>query len=297
MSLTPSRTLTTLIPAALLSAPLIIAAATGMTSANPAPESGARPAGPGLAPARPAILLELFTSEGCSSCPPADELLAELARAGTVEDTPVIALELHVDYWNYLGWRDPFSDETFSQRQAAYVPLLGMRGPYTPQLVVDGRFDVLGSSATRARAAILNASEGQTTRAKLSLSLAASGETLQISATELPRRPVVLYAAVTESGLSTRVPRGENAGRVLPHGPVVRWLRPVAQGGSGTLQADVPPATGPGLAARSAAACRICAGGIERARPGRGSDQLSPTSSDPLARTSTARCAEAQRGG
>lgn len=250
MSLIRSRTVTALVPAALLSAPLIgvaiVAATAAVTSAGPTAGPGVRPAAPALAPARPAILLELFTSEGCSSCPPADELLAELARAGTVEDTPVIALELHVDYWNYLGWRDPFSDETFSQRQGSYVPLLGMRGPYTPQLVVDGRFDVLGSSASRARAAILNASEGQTTRAKLSLSVSAMSDTLHLSASELPRRQVVLYAAVTESGLSTRVPRGENAGRVLPHGPVVRWLRPVAQGESGTLQADVPLRLAPG---------------------------------------------------
>lgn len=246
MSLTRSRVVTALVPAALLVAPLIVAATTGVTSADPPAGPGSRPVTPGLAPSRPAILLELFTSEGCSSCPPADELLAELARAGAVEDTPVIALELHVDYWNYLGWRDPFSDETFSQRQASYVPLLGMRGPYTPQLVVDGRHDVLGSSAPRARAAILNASEGQTTRAKLNLSLTGSGETLQLSASELPRRRVVLYAAVTESGLSTRVPRGENAGRLLPHGPVVRWLRPVAQGEGGTLQAEVPLRLSPG---------------------------------------------------
>ena len=97
------------------------------------------------------------------------------SRSGLVEDTPVIALELHVDYWNYLGWRDPFSDEAYSQRQSAYVPLLGMRGPYTPQLVVNGRFDVLGSSSSRARAAILNASETQTSRSKLSLKLNPQG--------------------------------------------------------------------------------------------------------------------------
>lgn len=221
----------------LLAAPLLLAATP--PPAPPPAGTATRATAGSITPSRPAVLLELFTSEGCSSCPPADELLAELARAGTVEDTPVIALELHVDYWNYLGWKDPFSDEAYSQRQGAYVPLLGMRGPYTPQLVVDGRFDVLGSSATRARAAILNASEGQTSRAQVSLSLTGSGDTLHLAAAGLPRRRVALYAAVTESGLQTRVTRGENAGRVLPHGPVVRWLQAVAQSDSGAVQADV----------------------------------------------------------
>lgn len=191
-------------------------------------------------PSRPAVLLELFTSEGCSSCPPADELLAQLAEGGTVEDTPVIALELHVDYWNYLGWRDPFSDAAYSARQGGYVGLLGVRGPYTPQLVVDGHIDVLGSSPSRARAAILNASEGSQPRATIQLTIAAAGDRLRIVASELPRKRTTLYVAVTESGLRTRVPRGENAGRTLQHGPIVRFLQAVTRGDSGSLQADVP---------------------------------------------------------
>lgn len=243
----PLRALPRATAALLFSAPILAASAaatapSGPTAAPAAPAAPAARAEAGSPPSRPAVLLELFTSEGCSSCPPADELLAELARSGVVEDTPVIALELHVDYWNYLGWRDPFSDEAYSQRQSAYVPLLGMRGPYTPQLVVNGRFDVLGSSGSRARAAILNASETQTSRSKLSLKLnpQGAGEALHLSASELPRRRVALYAAITESGLQTRVTRGENAGRVLPHGPVVRWLQAVTAGEAGTLSADVP---------------------------------------------------------
>lgn len=241
-----SRALPRATAALLFSAPIFAAAAatapSGPTAAPAPPTAPAARAEAGSPPSRPAVLLELFTSEGCSSCPPADELLAELARSGLVEDTPVIALELHVDYWNYLGWRDPFSDEAYSQRQSAYVPLLGMRGPYTPQLVVNGRFDVLGSSGSRARAAILNASETQTARSqiRLKLSRGGAGEALQLSASELPRRRVALYAAITESGLQTRVTRGENAGRVLPHGPVVRWLHAVTAGDTGTLSADVP---------------------------------------------------------
>ena len=216
------------------------------------PPASSRAAGPASVPptaaapeknkpptdSRPPILLELFTSEGCSSCPPADELLAQLADAGQVEDTPVIALELHVDYWNYLGWRDPFSDAAFSQRQDAYVRLLGLRGPSTPQLVVDGRFDVLGSSGVRARAAVLNA--GDRKRATLRLRLGSPGDTLHAEVRDLPGQRVTLYVAVTERGLQTRVPKGENAGRTLAHGPIVRLLRSVARGDAGSLQADVP---------------------------------------------------------
>lgn len=210
------------------------AAAATPSPATAAPADKSKP----LADSRPPILLELFTSEGCSSCPPADDLLAQLADAGQVEDTPVIALELHVDYWNYLGWRDPFSDAAFSQRQDAYVRLLGLRGPYTPQLVVDGRFDVLGSSAVRARAAVLNA--GDRKRATLRLRLGSPGDTLHAEVRDLPGQRVTLYVAVTERGLQTRVPKGENAGRTLAHGPIVRLLRAVARGDAGSLQADVP---------------------------------------------------------
>jgi hypothetical protein len=183
-------------------------------------------------------LVELFTSEGCSSCPPADELLGQLAAAGIVEDTPVVALELHVDYWNHLGWRDPFSDAAYSARQDAYVRLLGLRGPYTPQLVVDGHIDVLGSSASRARAAILTAGEGQ--RARVQLQLDRLRDTLRVGVSERSGQRVVLYVALTERGLKTQVPRGENAGRTLSHGPVVRWLQGVARGDAGSLRAEVP---------------------------------------------------------
>lgn len=187
---------------------------------------------------RPPVLLELFTSEGCSSCPPADELLAQLSESGVVEDTPVIALELHVDYWNYLGWRDPFSDGAYSSRQDAYVRFMGLRGPYTPQLVVDGRFDVLGSSGTRARAAILTAADAK--RARLQLTIDRATDTLRVASSDLPGQRVVLYVAVTERGLKTQVRRGENAGRTLAHGPVVRWMKGVARGDAGSLRAEVP---------------------------------------------------------
>lgn len=220
---------------------MLLASVAPARAASPpaAPVAPAAPQPPPTAPGRAPILIELFTSEGCSSCPSADTLLAQLAAAGEVEDTPVIALELHVDYWNYLGWRDPFSDAAHSRRQGQYVEWLRGRGPYTPQLVVAGRYDVLGSDATKARAAILQAADATAAAPRIALQLSPDGTRLRAQVRDLPRQPVALYAAVTESGLQTQVPRGENSGRTLRHGPIVRWLSAVGHSRGGDSAVDV----------------------------------------------------------
>ena len=105
-------------------------------------------------PARGPVVLELFTSEGCSSCPSADAVLAQLDSAGAVDGQPLVAMELHVDYWDYLGWRDPFSSAEYTARQVRYTNWLGTRN-YTPQLVVDGQIDVLGSNRSGAASGAL----------------------------------------------------------------------------------------------------------------------------------------------
>src|SRR5262245_2326035 len=91
------------------------------------------------------VVVELFTSQGCSSCPPADRLLGELVRDGAIADRPVIALSFHVDYWNRLGWTDPFSRPAWSARQQAYADAMRDGRVYTPQLVIAGRSHVVGS--------------------------------------------------------------------------------------------------------------------------------------------------------
>lgn len=106
---------------------------------------------------RRAVLLELFTSEGCSSCPPADQLLETLDRTQPVSGAQIIVLSEHVDYWNRLGWTDPFSSTLFTQRQQDYVTQLHLDSAYTPQLVVDGQQDVVGSDERAVRAVILKA--------------------------------------------------------------------------------------------------------------------------------------------
>src|SRR5713226_3458059 len=116
------------------------------------------PVGPSRADTpRSPVLVELFTSEGCSSCPPADALLEKLDRAQPVAGAHIIALSEHVDYWNSIGWADPYSSPAFSARQQMYAKRFGIDGPYTPQMVVDGRAEFVGSDGRKAESAIRSA--------------------------------------------------------------------------------------------------------------------------------------------
>src|SRR6266404_7069098 len=108
-------------------------------------------------PAPKPVVLELFTSEGCSSCPPADALLKKLDDAGSLDNVEIIAIEEHVDYWNRLGWTDPFSSPDWTERQQRYSQTLRRDGVYTPQLVVNGHDELVGSSERQVREAIANA--------------------------------------------------------------------------------------------------------------------------------------------
>jgi hypothetical protein len=177
------------------------------------------------------VLVELFTSEGCSSCPPADELLMQLEQKQPVEGAEVIALSEHVDYWNHLGWADPYSSAEYSKRQDAYARALNSDQVYTPQMIVDGRAQFVGSSLSRAREAIENASRDSKAAVDVSLPSEDNGQasvTLAvrvdgpINVREGDSAEVLL--AITESGLRSSVSGGENAGRRLGHTAVVRKL-------------------------------------------------------------------------
>jgi hypothetical protein len=190
-----------------------------LTSCTPAAERSAYAGPPGE---RQPVILELFSSEGCSSCPPADTVLATLSKGQPVPGAEVIALELHVDYWNYLGWSDPFSDAAYSARQRAYGAALRQRGIYTPQLVVDGHAELLGSDLGGAKEAILTASRAP----KVKVTLAVKDGKIAVTVAEVPgpREPASVWLAITEEGLHTDVLRGENAGSRLAHAPIVRRL-------------------------------------------------------------------------
>jgi hypothetical protein len=180
---------------------------------------------------RSPVLVELFTSEGCSSCPPADKLLAALQQQQPVTSAQIIVLEEHVDYWDRTGWRDRFSNSLFTERQNLYAPRLKFDDPYTPQMVVDGQAQFLGSDPAKATASITQAA--QTPKIRLSLSqptIDGKRVACSISApagTTLPHGD--LYAALVDPSASTEVKSGENGGKHLEHVSVVRSFQRVGK--------------------------------------------------------------------
>ena len=175
-----------------------------------------------------AVIVELFTSQGCSSCPSADELLRTLERNQPVTGALIIPLSEHVDYWNRLGWRDPFSSKQFSERQEAYVRALGTQSLYTPMMVVDGHLAFVGSQSVTARKAVV--SVVQTPKIPISLEVSGGCDQRSLHVTtaihDAPpiAEPIDVWIAVTERQLSTEVTHGENAFRTLTHTGVVRTL-------------------------------------------------------------------------
>jgi hypothetical protein len=176
------------------------------------------------------VLVELFTSEGCSSCPPADALLRRLGRTQPVHGADVIVLEEHVDYWDRLGWKDPFSSEEVTARQSEYGEAFGGRQVYTPQMVVDGHAEFVGSSEGEALRVIRTAVG--TPKPAVHLTWTDGGK-LGIQIEPLTDAthgdPSQVYLAVIENMLHSDVKRGENAGRALEHDGVVRQLTAVGK--------------------------------------------------------------------
>lgn len=179
------------------------------------------------------VLVELFTSEGCSSCPAADDLLRHLLEKQPIDGVEVIAISEHVDYWNRLGWRDPFSSAQFSERQSEYGRAFGSRQIYTPQMVVSGRIDAIGNDPSAVRTALIRAAEGRYAKLAISASRHDGGAaSVRVVVSEVPAEAaagiVDVVVAVVEDGLVTDVPRGENARKRLRHDAVVRALGPIA---------------------------------------------------------------------
>ncbi len=168
------------------------------------------------------VIVELFTSEGCSSCPPADKVLSRLNGEQPVADVEIIPLALHVDYWNYLGWKDEFSDSAYSRRQSGYADHFKQDSNYTPQMVVDGRTQFVGSNYNNAVNAVKEAAK--TKRGAVEMTV--ENDKLNIEISDLPKHDTsYVWLVVTEDNLETNVKRGENSGRKLSHDGVVRQMK------------------------------------------------------------------------
>ena len=162
------------------------------------------------------VVVELFTSQGCSSCPPADHYIGKLRELPNV-----IALALHVDYWDYIGWKDPFASPEYTARQRGYSQTMRNRFIYTPQMVIDGQYDVVGSRYGEIDRTI----EMADARGKpLALSFDAERSVVSIPAGRAPEGGATIYMALYDDRHETEVARGENGGRTLIDYNVVREL-------------------------------------------------------------------------
>lgn len=214
---------------------LAIGLGRGMMGSVPYATSAGAESERAASPAANSVIVELFTSEGCSSCPPADRLLAHLQRTQPVPGADIIALEEHVDYWNDLGWNDPFSSSQFSERQDDYTHFFRTSGPYTPQMIVDGKAQFVGSDEHDALAAIAKAARAPKAKVELKqipdshAGVAVGTARLRVRFGPLADWPTGDFAevllAITEDDLSSNVTRGENAGDHLDHRAVVREFR------------------------------------------------------------------------
>lgn len=195
------------------------------------------------------VIVELFTSEGCSSCPPADALLQKLSAQQPVAGVQIIPLEFHVDYWDNLGWPDPFADRSYTNRQSAYQAHFGERSNYTPEMVVNGSAHFVGSNQAEALSAIASAAPEKVEHLDVTAQIGSpkdglsetgkdqSQTSVSISIAKLPevaRNPFYpgaqIVVVVTVTGMTSEVKAGENSGRKLSHSAVVRSLVRLGQG-------------------------------------------------------------------
>jgi hypothetical protein len=196
------------------------------------PQAAPAPA-PAAQPDRTPVLVELFTSEGCSTCPPADTLLSKLESLQPIEGAQIIALEEHVDYWNHDGWVDSYSSPDWTLRQQAYVDRFKGKSPFTPQMVVDGQSQFVGNNAREAQTAIQEAAHRPKTQISI---IGTATEKSDVQRVEIrvgnlagaaTQEAADVWLAVIEDGLESAVKAGENAGKDLHHVATLRTLHKV----------------------------------------------------------------------
>jgi hypothetical protein len=187
------------------------------------------------------VLAELFTSEGCSSCPPADRILELLARQPPIDGVDVIIMSEHVTYWDHQGWRDPFGSTTFTARQQMYGKFFKLESVFTPQLVIDGTSQVVGTDIAGLKAALAKAAAKP--KPQLNVDLRESGANGIVATASGPGLATAtgeeVMWVVTEDDLVVEVTRGENARHTLRHAGVVRWFTTRKIGASGTASASI----------------------------------------------------------
>ena len=221
---------------------LVLAASVAWTAAacapGESPVSDAAPVAPAASEAsEPLVVAELFTSEGCSSCPPADRLLRSLADEAEA-GAPILALSYHVDYWDRLGWADPFGSPAWTARQRAYAASLDGR-VYTPQLVVGGDVGVVGSRSLLVRAALAVGGR-EAYPATLALRPVPEGRAVRVAyAVEGAPDGARLHLLLVQRAAASDVRRGENQGRRLDHANVVRAAE-TREAGEGTAVLALP---------------------------------------------------------
>jgi hypothetical protein len=214
-------------------------AAFALASAPPAAQSPSTP-----------VLVELFTSEGCRDCPPADTVLQNLLDAAPVAGVQVIGLGQHVDYWDRLGWKDRFSSAALTDRQRGYATRFASDSIYTPQMVVDGRAEFVGSDGSAARKAIERALKTLHGVVNIEVQAAAANRVpVTVVVRDLPSLDrgdrADILVAVTEDGLRSSVTRGENNGKLLRHAAVVRSMTTIGEAAAagGEARAEIPIAS------------------------------------------------------
>ncbi len=187
------------------------------------------------------IIVELFTSQGCSSCPAADRNLAEIISEASEQGRPVSGLSFHVDYWNYIGWKDPYSNKEFTERQRNYAQIMNLHSIYTPQMIVNGSAQFVGSDKSESRKQLEKAA-GEKPKYQLVISnLKVTDHDISLHYT-IDKQPSgeSLNIAVVERSVENFVPRGENKSRTLHHNNVVRKFMTIELSKSGVIKMETP---------------------------------------------------------
>ena len=201
---------------------VITAALIGFLASNQANAQTGEAKNPSGVEKKSFVLLELYTSEGCPTCPPADANLARLEREQPVADTEIITLALHVDYWNSLKWKDEYSSPIFSRRQQIYTQALKTYSNYTPQMIVDGRTEFVGSNLAKAQKIITDAAKNPEAK----IEITASADKFKVKVSNVPAHQIAtIFLAVTEDNLVSNRKYGAAADRKTAHVSVVRELK------------------------------------------------------------------------